>query len=209
MDVMDLNALPFRELLGQVAERQPTPGGGMVAASVGAFGVALAQMSLRYSINKKTEDAIRYEIETEIDRLQADLVMMLQGGEADAAGYAQMNELQKLAADDPRRVEGWADAVMGAIQPPMNIAKQSVVMLTRLDAISHLCNRWLLSDLAIAAILGEAATRSAAWNVEVNLTSLDDMDIRTHLENEIAVYVSESQEICIRIENACKLEVAN
>jgi len=201
---MDLNALPFRELLGQVAERQPTPGGGMVAASVGAFGVALAQMSLRYSINKKTEDTVRSEIESEIDRLHSDLAMMLQGGEADAAGYAQMNELQKLATDDPRRVEGWADAVMGAIKPPMSIAKQSVAMLTRLDSISHLCNRWLLSDLAIAAILGEAATRSAAWNVNVNLTSVDSVDDRTRLANEIATYVSESQEICKQIENACK-----
>ena len=45
----DYFCLPLRDFLADIAARTPTPGGGSVAAAVGAFAAALARMALAYT----------------------------------------------------------------------------------------------------------------------------------------------------------------
>ncbi len=45
----DYLRLPLHDFLADVAARTPTPGGGSVAAAVGALGAALARMALAYT----------------------------------------------------------------------------------------------------------------------------------------------------------------
>jgi formiminotetrahydrofolate cyclodeaminase len=49
-----------------------------------------------------------------------------------------------------------------------------VDVLECLEGLIGRSNERLASDLAIAAVLGEASVRSAAWNVHVNAVSLED-----------------------------------
>ena len=51
---MPRNDPTFTELLDTIASKTPAPGGGYVAAAVGALGAALAGMVLAYSADKQS-----------------------------------------------------------------------------------------------------------------------------------------------------------
>lgn len=167
-------ALSVSELLDKVADRTPAPGGGAVASVVGALGAALASMAMNYSLRKSTPENDRQRIESVLAALERDRSRYLKFAGEDARAYGEMNRLQKLPADDPERRDKWGDAVIAATEAPMGVVRLGVEMLRRLDPALDHCNRWLLSDFAIAAELAEAACRAGAWNVRVNLPVLEE-----------------------------------
>ena len=162
------------ELLAALAAKQPVPGGGAAAGLVLATAAGLGSMVLRYSVGKKAFAAWNGELEAALetcDRLRLDA---LAAADADAAAYAGLSSLWKLADDDPTRVERWKPAVEAAIAAPRHAMHLAETLLTTLEPLPGRTSKTIRSDLAIAAILADAACRSAAWNVRINLPLLGD-----------------------------------
>lgn len=193
----------FDELLKQIAAKQPTPGGGAVASWVGALGAALTQMAMRYSIRKKTAEDVRESIEKYLSEFEAVVSDLLSAADEDGRAYGELNRLQKLAEDDSERMEKWGEAVGASIAAPKRVMAMGLEMLRSQESFAKVCNRWLLSDLAISAILADAAVRSAAWNVRINLPLLDAEVEREALSSEIEAQLAESCTIATRIEAFC------
>ena len=167
-------ALSTGELLAALAAKQPVPGGGAAAGLVLATAAGLGSMVLRYSVGKKAFAAWNGELEQALetcDRLRLDA---LAAADADAAAYAGLSSLWKLADDDPTRVERWMPAVEAAIAAPRHAMHLAETLLTTLEPLPGRTSKTIRSDLAIAAILADAACRSAAWNVRINLPLLGD-----------------------------------
>lgn len=167
-------ALSTGELLAALAAKQPVPGGGAAAGLVLATAAGLGSMVLRYSVGKKAFAAWNGELEAALetcDRLRLDA---LAAADADAAAYAGLSSLWKLADDDPTRVERWMPAVEAAIAAPRHAMHLAETLLTTLEPLPGRTSKTIRSDLAIAAILADAACRSAAWNVRINLPLLGD-----------------------------------
>lgn len=183
---MSLSDLTVDALLDSIEAKTPVPGGGAVAALTMALGAALARMVVSYSQGRKTlaEHAdLHAEAVTTLGRLRA---AALDGAAEDARAYAKLNELWKLDADDEQRRRELPDAVRGAIAAPRDVMDACVRLLELLARLDGATNRMLRSDLVIAAILAEAAARSAACNVRVNLPLLEDHDESETLEREVA-----------------------
>lgn len=190
----------FIESLG---EKSPTPGGGAVASVTGALAAALAQMVVRYSQGKKKLAQHESLHETALNELTANAQRMLDLAQKDADAYGQLNALWKLDQDDSKRKRGWDDAVHGAIDAPRQVLETSLAILHRLDALTGRTNRMLDSDLAISAVLAEAAARSAAWNMRINLPLLDDDAARQTLERDMAAQLDTARQLTASIESRC------
>jgi formiminotetrahydrofolate cyclodeaminase len=197
---MTLQQQTVESLLEAIGARTPTPGGGAVASLVGAIGAALGRMALGYSINRRvTEDQCR-DFQGAIEHLIAISRQMLDLAEQDAQAYALLDQLQRLSEDDPNRVSRWGEAVRGAVRAPMAVVEASCGLVGLLEAMAETCNARLLSDLAIAAILGEAAARSGAWNVLVNLPLVTSPAERTRLTNRLADRLASAASSAYRVE---------
>lgn len=179
---MALQDQTVESLLEAVAARTPTPGGGAVASLVGSLGAALGRMALAYSINRRSTDEQRRDLQGAIDHLTAIGRQMLDLAEQDAQAYAALDALFRLAENDPKRIEKWEPSVQAAIQAPMAVVQASCGMAGLLADLAESCNPRLLSDLAIAAALADAAARSGAWNVRVNLPLVSSAPERRRIE---------------------------
>jgi formiminotetrahydrofolate cyclodeaminase len=63
----------------------------------------------------------------------------------------------------------------------------------------------LSSDLAIAAILAEASSRAAYWNVRINTSQMTDDTQKTTLNERAETILNSCKEIAEFVESSCSV----
>lgn len=177
------------DFLNALASKSPTPGGGSVVPIIGAFGAALGQMVVAYSVDRKSlaeHHSALGDAQCRLDRARTMLMVL---AEADAEAYGVLNEAMKSPKDDPRRATVVGRAARDAIAPPHASMALGIDLLRLFEELVPKSNPWLASDLRIAAILAECLVRCSAENVRINLGLLDD-------ENEAAALEAECERSC-------------
>lgn len=191
------------ELLAAIAAKTPAPGGGAVASLTAALAAALAEMVVNYSHGKKTLAEHAELHEEALRTLETLRQTALDLADADAHAYKNLNALWKLPADDETRVREMPAAVTAAIDAPMQVAATALGLLHLLQRLQDSTNRHLASDLAIAAILADAAVRAAQCNVTVNLPLLDAPSAVADVEEEMRRHRERACRLREGIEKAC------
>ena len=172
----DLRNASVTDYLSSLSERTPTPGGGAVAGTSLATAAAIAHMAIIFSKGRKSLASFEDRQDEALDTLKTMQDRGLDLAEADAEAYARLNLLWKLPKDDPGRIADWDDAVEAAIDAPTRVMETGVQLLALLEDLIEATSPMLRSDLAVAAITAEAAVRSSAWNVRINLPSVTDSE---------------------------------
>jgi formiminotetrahydrofolate cyclodeaminase len=200
---MDFEHVTIREFLDSLAAKSPTPGGGAVAGLLTALAVALAQMVVNYSVGKKTlaahKDANREALRS-LTRHSSDA---LQLADDDAKAYARLNDILKLKDDDPQRAGALPEAVNAAIDAPTRVMQSAIDVLHLMKQLCGRTNAMLKSDLAIAAVIAEAAARAAAWNVRINLPLLNDESEISNLKSQIDSSLEMAKNLSREVETRC------
>lgn len=192
------------EFLSAVGAKSPAPGGGAVASAVGALSAALAQMVVNYSIGKKNLLEQQGELQAAIGALENARAHLLDLAQQDAAAYAVLNELQKLPPEDARRTREIGAAVERAVEVPWTVLLRSIELLKDFERLAPITNKFLRSDLGIAAVLAEATARSAAWNVRINAGDLPP-ERKSEVLTTCDALVQEAKRRCEHVELATKV----
>lgn len=198
-----LRSRPLGEFLSTLAAKSPTPGGGAVASTTGAIAASLAHMVVAYSLNKKSLADHQPALQQASAALLRTSDLFLALAEEDAAAYAQYNELSRLPETDPRRAAELPGALAASINAPRAVLGASADLLRLLESLQPITNPHLRSDLAIAAVLAEAAAKSAHWNIHINLPNLPDPAQRSKLDTESRTLLAQSALRRAAIEQAC------
>jgi formiminotetrahydrofolate cyclodeaminase len=167
--------------LNATASKQPTPGGGAVAALAGALAAAIGEMVLAYSVGKKGLAEYQPQLEGSLKNLKSRRERLLQSIVDDQVAFSELTAAKKLPAEDPARAGRIRAAVQACIECPVEIAMRALQILTECRDLVPRVNRFLLSDLAVSAELAIATVRSAGHNVRANLPSLDAEKDRAEL----------------------------
>jgi len=201
---MTLGTHTLSQLLDDLAAKQPTPGGGAVAGVLLALSTALGNMVLAYSCKKSLEehhalhaDCMRFLLASKDEAIEL--------GDADAAAYEKVSVLWKLPEDDETRIEQWDSALSDAIQIPLQTMELSQRILITLKTLHDKTNTMLSSDLAIAAILAEASSRAAYWNVRINTSQMTDDTQKTTLNERAETILNSCKEIAEFVESSCSV----
>jgi methenyltetrahydrofolate cyclohydrolase len=192
-DMHDSSA-PISAFLDAAASRQPTPGGGSIAALTGALAASMGEMVLNYSVNKKDLQAHRTELESALSHLHRARELLLRLMVDDQGAYTTLTEARKLGKGD----EYYA-AVLLAIRVPEAIAETAVAMLEICEQLVEKVNRHLLSDLAVCCDLAMATIRCASYNIRINLPDMADQAGRAVYEDAANKIVKEGIELIQRI----------
>ncbi|MBD0348391.1 MAG: cyclodeaminase/cyclohydrolase family protein [Thermoleophilia bacterium] len=172
----DLLALPLGGLLEQLATDAPAPGGGAVAALVTAMSAGLVAMVARAS--RGWDEAAGTAAQAE--RLRTRVAPL---AAANAQAYEEALAALALPEEIEPEVRGGAigDALGRAADLPLRIAAAAADVALLAAHAAERGEPALRPDAAVAALLAEAAARSAAQLVEINLTTTeaDDRVIRS------------------------------
>lgn len=172
----------LEEFLIQAASDAPVPGGGGIAALVGALGGAMASMAANFTVGKPKfaeHDALMKTTLTALRPLIDDLRNAV---DDDAAAFSSISDAYKLARgtdiEKERRKAAIDEALTNSMRVPLrvlNCCGEAAALLPRLAGAG---NPNLLSDVDVAAIMLEAAARAALVNVYANSRSLKTDDAR-------------------------------
>ncbi|MEO6879122.1 MAG: glutamate formimidoyltransferase [Gemmatimonadaceae bacterium] len=164
--------------VGSVASPAPVPGGGSVAAHVGALGAALAQMVAGLTIGKKKYLAVDAEMR-ELSLTAAGLVNTLSAlVSKDADAFSAVAGAYKLPSEPAAalnaRQAAITNALLGAAEVPLETARACMQVAELAATCAAKGNTNAASDAGVAALLADAACRGAVYNVRINVASLED-----------------------------------
>jgi len=175
--------------LDQLAGGAPVPGGGSAAALAGALAAALVAMVARLTIGRKTYAGVQQrvaEILAEADALRVQLRRLV---DDDAAAYAKVSAAYRLPKDDPRRTRAADEALVGAAQTPLAMARGAARLVALAKEIGTIGNRNAHSDAKVGEALARAALAGAVENVRVNVGALSEAGLGRSLLEEAEALV--------------------
>lgn len=152
------------EFLDMVAQRRTAPGGGVVAALTVSAAAGLVAMTARYSVGRMEGSE---ELVDDAERLRARAAAL---ADADAHAYGAVIAAYASARDDEQvgseRVHA---ALTRAAQVPLEVAEIGSEIARLAGRLAAEGKRDVRGDAVTAVLLAEAATRSAAHLVAVNV----------------------------------------
>lgn len=161
--------------LEELAAGTPAPGGGSAAALAGALSGALVVMVARLTTGRKPYAAVQArvdEILAEANTLRAELRRLM---DEDAVAYARVGSASKPAKDD---------ALLGAIQTPLAMARRAARLIALAREIAEIGNPNARSDAKVGEMLARAALGAAVENVKVNVAMLSRPEMGKALVEE-------------------------
>ena len=168
----DILGSSVRQFIHATAARNPTPGGGSVAAVAGALAAALAEMALQYTVGKKQFEAHRAELTEAIDKLRKAAALMQDLVSDDIRAYSNLSGFLKVPADQRAGHADYLTAVAAAIRAPQDVGGMALHILEVCNELLDKTNPFLISDLGVAAALAHGTVDAAEYSVLVNLKLL-------------------------------------
>ena len=177
------------DFVGATASKEPTPGGGAIAALTAATGAALAEMVANLTCNKKGYEDVQSDME--YLRVQAEAVRerMLVLAQADADVFNVFMNALGLPKDTDegkaKRTAAIQKAYKDAAMVPFEIGNVAVKIFELAELAVRKGNQNLITDGIIAAINARAAVKAAFLNVRINLSGIKDTAYVTELESQM------------------------
>lgn len=154
----------IQAFLAALAARRPAPGGGAAVALGCALAAALVEMAAAFTPHQEAAG----------ERAAAARSIALRLADEDAEAYGRVIAAWRLPKDDPRRATHVAEALSEAADVPLAIAEEAADVAEAAAELAAQGNPNLRGDAVTGAVLAEAASRSAARLVEINLEARSD-----------------------------------
>lgn len=177
------------DFVAATASKEPTPGGGAIAALTAATGVALAEMVANLTFGKKGYEAVQTEMEELQAKAEAIRKRMLELSQADADVFnIFMNALglpKNTDEEKAARTAAIQQAYKDAAMVPFEIGELANQIFDLAELASRKGNQNLITDGIIAAINARAAVKSAFLNVRINLSGIKDESFVAELTSKM------------------------
>ena len=166
------------DFVAATASKEPTPGGGAIAALTAATGAALAEMVASLTFGKKGYEAVQTEMEALQAKAEEIRNRMLELSQADADVFNIFMKALGLPKNTNEekaiRTAAIQQAYKDAAMVPFEIGELANQIFDLAELASCKGNQNLITDGIIAAINARAAVKSAFLNVRINLSGIKD-----------------------------------
>jgi glutamate formiminotransferase/formiminotetrahydrofolate cyclodeaminase len=187
----------LREFCNETLSDSPAPGGGSVAALMGALGASLAGMVANLSAGKRGwDDKLEYfsNWAVKAQQLKDELLSLV---DEDTAAFNKVIEafgLPKESAEE-KAARGAAveNATKYAAEVPLKVMETAAKSYELLSEMANNGNPASLSDVGVGALATRACIDGAALNVRINLANLKDEKFKTDLQDKVRKISADSE----------------
>jgi len=173
-----LNAKTVKAFAEETSRESPAPGGGTIAAYMGALGAALGTMVANLSSHKAGWDDRWKEFSDWAEKGQSLMRELLALVDEDTAAFnrimAAFSLPKKTDEEQAARAEAIQQATLYAAQVPLHTMKASMAAFDICRAMAEQGNPASVSDAGVGALAARAAVIGAGLNVKINAGSLKD-----------------------------------
>ena len=170
--------LTLRGFVDETASESPAPGGGSIAAALGALGAALATMVANLSSHKRGWDARWKEFSDWAEKGKAYHVELLRLVDEDTRAFNRVMDafgLPKGSADEKAaRKRAIQAATRYAAEVPLLVMKSALASMDVIRAMAEIGNPSSVSDAGVGALCARSAVMGAHLNVKINCAGLED-----------------------------------
>jgi len=184
---------PFKEFFSDVASEKPTPGGGSVTAVTGVQAVSLVLMVAKLTLGKKKYAHVQDEIKAIIDQCSAIKDSLMNQVEEDMIMFQGIMDVYKLPREE--RETSLKSPLTKSANFSFAMVEEGYEIVKQAARIAEIGNKNLISDAAIALLLGVNTIESAIINVRINLKPLNDVDLAEKLESKMKVIVDHAKQL--------------
>jgi glutamate formiminotransferase / formiminotetrahydrofolate cyclodeaminase len=164
----------------ETASESPAPGGGSIAAYIGALGAALATMVANLSSHKKGWDERWEEFSEWADRGQVYTRELVRLVDADTKAFNMIMAAFALpkGTDEEKAARKIAiqAATKKAIEIPFSVMEAAYGSLEVIKAMAGTGNPNSVSDAGVGALCARSAVMGAFMNVRINASGCEDKD---------------------------------
>jgi glutamate formiminotransferase len=173
-----LAGLSLEEFADLTASESVAPGGGSVAAAIGALGVSLGAMVANLSSHKRGWDDRWEDFSRWAERAQSLKDRLLRLVDEDTRAFNKVMQalaMPKSTGEEQRaRGDALQAANLGALEVPWQVMQVAAEGWDLVAAMARDGNPASASDAGVGALALRAAIRGAWLNVRTNATGIDD-----------------------------------
>lgn len=168
----------LRVFLDELASSAATPGGGSGAAVMGAMGAALVSMVCNLTVGKKAYKKVEDDLNDILKQAEALRDRLTDMIRADVEVFDRLMASYGMpkATDEEKAVrsEEIQAALKEATDVPLNCARACAEAIDLCRDVAEKGNLNVISDAGVAVVAADAALKSAALNVYINVGSIKD-----------------------------------
>jgi glutamate formiminotransferase / formiminotetrahydrofolate cyclodeaminase len=173
----DLSLTTFAE---KTASESPAPGGGSVAAAMGALGASLAAMVANLSAHKSGWDDRWKEFSDFAEKAMAIQKDLLQLVDEDTRAFNRVMEALGLPKDNDQEKAARKSALQAATryatEVPFKVMQRTLDTFEVIRAMAEKGNPASASDAGVGALCARCAVMGAFLNVKTNTAALEDKE---------------------------------
>lgn len=194
--LVNLSLTRFTE---ETARESPAPGGGSVAAFVGAMGIALGAMVANLSANKRGWDDRWEEFSAWAEKAERYRVRLLELVDADTRAYDGILQALQLPKESPEeqaaRAAALHEATKGAIQVPLETLRVCVDSMEVAQAMARIGMPSSVSDAGVGVMCARTGALAAYLNVRTNFKGFQDAAFQQTVMEEAEALKAKAERI--------------
>ena len=194
-----------KDFICETASDSPAPGGGSVAACVGALGAALGTMVANLSTHKRGWDNRWKEFSDWSEKGKNYYEAMLKLVDEDTRAFNQIMEAFQLPKGTDEEIAVRKKAIQSAtkyaIEVPFSVMKMAYESMEVIEKMAETGNPNSATDAGVGALCALTAVSGAYLNVLVNASGIDDNEAIGELLGDAAILEAEAKSKCQNIQS--------
>jgi glutamate formiminotransferase/formiminotetrahydrofolate cyclodeaminase len=189
--------MDLRQFCDETLSDSPAPGGGSVAALMGALGVSLGGMVANLSAGKRGwDDKLQYfsDWAVKAQQLKDEMLFLV---DEDTAAFNKVMEAFALPKDSAEEKAARTAAIQlankYAAEIPLRVMETASKSYQLLAEMAEKGNPASISDVGVGLLALRACIDGAALNVRINLAGLKDENLKTSLQEKVRTITAESE----------------
>jgi len=164
--------------LDELASSAPTPGGGSGAAIMGAMGAALVSMVCNLTVGKKGYEEVEDDLKDVLKQAEALRDCMTDMIRADVEVFDRLMASYGMPKETDEEKAARSDEIQASLKEatdvPLNCARACAEAIELCRTAAEKGNLNVISDAGVAVVAADAAMKSAALNVYINVGNIRD-----------------------------------